>query len=500
MNTLPFSISRRSNGVFYVRFKNPSTGKYLTAQSTGQKERKRALAKAWELYNSGMSNNGKGCKSSIASQALKQEIRQSEFTPEIVDYFLAEAKRKGILSSYVLKGSKSDIPAYDYMLDFWDWDKSDYIAEKRRKEHSITKFYCQSMRGHIKNHWKDILNGKTLGELTKTDLLEFVNVYVSTKAFAPQTKNCIIRAGTIALKFAYNREIIDKDITGGIIFFSGKSKPREILTKELAQAVFSIDWHDNRAKLANMLAMVTGMRAGEIAALKLKDLGRGCIYVNHSWNIKEGLKSPKNGETRVVQMPFAQIMDALLSLGNSNPWGQGLDGFVFYSLVLPDRPVDEKLFIKELRIALQKAGLTAESSKRYTFHAWRHFYTAYMRFSKGMNDKLLMSQTGHKSLEMLEHYAAHELGGEAEIVRDDQKINFGGIVEKAGAVGVTPWTLAADEFLELRAGCATLREIASRILDKYPGATWSQVKDVFEVKEGTFCTFRKMWREEKTGR
>ena len=128
-----------------------------------------------------------------------------------------------------------------------------------------------------------------LGEITKAKLKEFV-LHIQTLPCSAGTKLHIYRAGSIGLKWAYNNELIDKDITAGIITFSVKPKERKILTKELAALLFSIEWNDEKAKLANMLAMLTGMRQGEILALRKMDLGKNCIYVNHSWNEHEKLK------------------------------------------------------------------------------------------------------------------------------------------------------------------------------------------------------------------
>jgi integrase len=47
----------------------------------------------------------------------------------------------------------------------------------------------------------------------------------------------------------------------------------------VAAAVFRAVWTDDRARLANMLASVTGMRSGEILALGFRILGvTACMY------------------------------------------------------------------------------------------------------------------------------------------------------------------------------------------------------------------------------
>jgi len=198
------------------------------------------------------------------------------------------------------------------------------------------------MAGAISKYWIPFFKdgNKSLGEITRKDIESFINYLESLeeKALEEQGKidralekealkekaeieaglrkpkrknaaskkhqivrfpksakrmNTIIQAGTVALSWAFNKELIDRDVTGGITWFSGKSKERQILTPELAAAVFRVQWMDERSRLANMLAMVTGIRAGEIQGLQVKDLGKDCLYIQNSWNFQDGLKTDK---------------------------------------------------------------------------------------------------------------------------------------------------------------------------------------------------------------
>ena len=60
------------------------------------------------------------------------------------------------------------------------------------------------------------------------------------------------------------------------------------------------EWDNDEAKTANELVMHTGMRAGEIQALTVDDLGEDVIYVRRSWSKYDDLKCCKNGEERSV--------------------------------------------------------------------------------------------------------------------------------------------------------------------------------------------------------
>jgi len=47
---------------------------------------------------------------------------------------------------------------------------------------------------------------------------------------------------------------------------------------------------------------------------------------------------------------------------------------------------------------------------------------------KGLDKKLLKSQTGHRADDMLEHYADHELDGDRETIRMVQRKTFAGLL------------------------------------------------------------------------
>lgn len=428
-SVLPFSIFKRKDSKFYyVRFFNEITGGYLPAKTTKETSRKKAVETALKWYAVGVDKQG--CKKDVKELAIKENIKKSDFTIEELNFFLMEYKKRGLLKGFTIAGSKQDIPAYAFMSDFWTWEKSEYIREKLRQNHSIGKRHVSKMFGAVKNYWREILSNKVLNDVSKQDIKNIVEKLAGLSLSA-KSKNDIIRAGTTPLRWAYNNELIENDVTQGIIFFSGISAPRQILTKELAQTLFSIEWNDQRAKLANMLAMCTGLRAGEIQALKLKSLGKDCLYINHSWNFQDGLKSTKNGECRTVYVPFPQVISALKNLGELNPFNQDLEGYIFWS-TSPGKPMEQKNWLMELRKALKQIGLSEESSKKYCFHSWRHFFTAYMK--NRVDDRILQRQTGHKTLEMLEHYASHELSGEQFLLETEQIKTFGDVLCNSPAI------------------------------------------------------------------
>lgn len=427
VQNLPFTLStRKDSPFFFVRFKNEKTGKYLNAISTKKTDRNEALKTAWKWYSEGKFERPDR-EHTLEAKSISEQIRSSDVSDDDILYLIDTARQKGLIKSYVKAGDKNDVPLADYLLNFWTWEKSEYVQEKLRRGKTIGKMHVLKNFYHVKKYWIPYFKDISLGALTRRNLKDFVT-YLQNLDVSGSTKNQAWLAGAQAIRYAYNNELIDRDITAGIPGFAENPKARAILTPEMAQAVFSVEWRDKRAYLANLLAMCTGMRSGEIRALRKQDLGRGCIYVNHSWNYADGLKSTKNGESRIVQLPFPQIIQKLLELANSNPFTDGMDGYIFYATV-PGRPIESCIFRDGLHEALQKIGLPEEEAKKYCFHAWRHYYASYMK--DRLSEKLLQSQTGHKTVEMLEHYASHKIIGDDEKIQQAAIGVFGDIVNHA---------------------------------------------------------------------
>ncbi|GBR75992.1 integrase [Candidatus Termititenax persephonae] len=419
----PFCIFKRGDRpCFYVKYKD-RLGRYLPPITTGQTSELEAQKTAWAWYRDGIPQGEEKVK--MATIEAVNILKTAELDKAEVRQIVSVLQRHGV-KAVVLAGEKTDRDFIDFLLEFWDFDNSPYVKEKLRRAHGIHRAYTLGQKAKILQRWKPFFTGRLLGTITRQDIDEFIKQFDNSSDISARTKNGIIGAGTIALKWAFQKELIDSDPTQGITYFSGKPAERNILTPEQATAVFAIDWQDNAAKLANLLAALTGMRVGEILALRWQDLGENCLYVRHSWNDLEGLKLTKTNEARTVQMPFPQIMDALKNLAERNPHGQGLSGFVFYSDTRPEQPFDGKILIKKLRAALRIIGMSEVNSKKYTFHGWRHFYTAYMH--DRLTAKLLQSQTGHKTLAMLEHYSNHATSGDKERIQQAQISAFAGLL------------------------------------------------------------------------
>ncbi len=175
-----------------------------------------------------------------------------------------------------------------------------------------------------------------------------------------------------------------------------------------------------------MLASVTGMRSGEILALQFQDIGSDCLYVKHSWNCVDKIKLTKNRESRIVEVPFPGLIAQLFEQARQNPWGVSPDSFVFWTEYAKRVPMQPYHFVDGLRSALVQIGYSKDEAKKYVFHSWRHFYTSYMVGK--LDKKLLKSQTGHLTDEMVDLYANHRTVGDRERIQAAELETFAGLL------------------------------------------------------------------------
>jgi integrase len=422
MNAYPFSVFKRSNRPFYYVSYKDANGKLLSPVSTKKTGEKEAMQIAFEWLRDGIPK--KNAVMTVNDLSLKDIVRKVN-DGEKAKILMAELRRLGFVKSYIVNDTPEAKDFVSFLKTFWDWDTSPYTKEKLRKNHGIHKRHCSNQSGAIKLYWEPFFQERFLGEITANDIDAFIN-YMGDMDVSAGRKNSVIKAGTKPLRWAFSKGFIGIDPTRGHILFSEEVGKREILSPTVASLVFRADWDDARVKLANMLAAVTGMRNGEILALRFQDLGPDCIYVNGSWNRADGLKLPKNNKTRTVEIPFPDLMSGLIELVKQNPWGITPDSFVFWSVNKINVPMDGKSFVSGLREALQQIGFAKDEISKYSFHAWRHFYTSYM--IKKLDRKLLKGQTGHLTDEMLTHYSDHETEGDREIIRATQIEIFAGLI------------------------------------------------------------------------
>lgn len=317
----------------------------------------------------------------------------------------------------------ADQPLVEFLEEFWDWDKSPYIQERLLCKHGIHRKYVSRCAGAIRRYWEPWF-GRTvsLSSVTRQDLQEFILSFLSNQSLKSACgRNDAVKSGTVALRWAFDRGLVPHDVTSGLVYYRVDSPETLILASRLARSLFSRPWRHYKAMMANKLAMLTGLRAGEIQALQGRDIGGDCIFVRHGWNLLDGLKAPKNGHGRMVYLPFGDFLRELREMAG----GEG--NFVFHHRD-PLWPMDAKCWLRELRRELAALGADDSVVQKIRFHSWRHYYATHMRSCGQLAPHLLQRLTGHRSAAMLHHYSDHGLAEEADMMKAAVCKVFGGMM------------------------------------------------------------------------
>ena len=409
----------KQRDVYYVKFKNRETGFLMTGRSTGQVDKDCATYVAMKWLHEGMidkeTEDPRPVREVLLLAELTHKLKTTNITTKEAEKIVQILiDRKLIKNQFQPSGG---IQLISYLLDFWDYDKSEYIREKHAYGHTIGKHHCQDMTGRVKSHWEPYFRDQSLQSVTKTSLKNF-NIYLAEKnksrnlrkgtkkPLSSSTMNRIINAGFKPLKWAFQNDLIPEDITKGIPKFSKKNHKKGILSDSEVRQLFSANWvGDPRNRLVNLLAYQTGLRLGELMGIRVQDIKDDRIFIEHSWSEYDGLKTTKTGEDLVVPVLPATRQE-LLDLALQNPHGCSSNSFVFWALDSPNRPARPDAVARSLTKTLEKIGISNEErvERKISFHSWRHLYSTRMAAALDKNTMIL---TGHKTEAVFDVYRGH---------------------------------------------------------------------------------------------
>jgi len=415
-----FYLYRHKNGKLYAEILDKETGVRVATRSTGETKREAAIIKVAGWLAAGIPPGKSEKAKTRGVKAVKTQNEIIELIRNAADLDAEGAmkiaqvlREKGLLSMPATKPEPGRERLTAFLLRFWNYEESPYIKEKLAHGHSMGKNHCIQMANRIKSFYIPHFKYRTLESITRQDLKDF-SMSLTEKREKPNGYcgnfseklsaayiNRIMQAGLTALKWAFKEGLIPQDVTLGIVGFSETPEKRGVLTPKEAQTIFKIKWEDKRAYAGNLLSLTTGLRAGEILAIRKSDIGERILNIKYSWSTYEGLKRPKNGKPRKVPL-LPEVREKLLELLEENPHKVD-DPFVFYG-TLPDKPMDNKVLIKGLKDACKADGIDAHV-RGIVFHSWRHYYAA--RMADRMTADQVSRVTGHKSRAIFEEYADH---------------------------------------------------------------------------------------------
>lgn len=304
----------------------------------------------------------------------------------------------------------------DFILSYWDYDNSTYLKKERElRGKEKTRDYCVKHVRAFNKHCLPLLRENLRLDEFTLPLMEKIQISMKEQGKANRTINETTEALKIPLKEAFKEGLI-KDNIGDKIQYLRKSvtKERGILTEDEAKKLLTYLKESTTPKtwgrwryLFVAIGYYTGMREGEILALKAEDLDsvNNVIDVRHSYKSEEKrLKCPKNGKTRESFPIPSQLMDEILEHAALNE-----GGFIFPSQKSKDLPINGKSIVKTFRTMLKAIGISDKEREErgLVFHSLRHG-VATMLMDKGVDKEMVMKGLGHLTPSMTEHYSDHK--------------------------------------------------------------------------------------------
>ncbi|MDY6344282.1 MAG: site-specific integrase [Sphaerochaetaceae bacterium] len=381
----------------------------------------RKMSKGIRFYIQFSNPNRSGRSVTVSATTLKEQLGYSTFHPVKSKYEAfsigKEAFEKGIFFN-----QQAEVLFADYVMNFWDFDNSDYIKRRNKeKPNSITKAYANQERNRFLTYAMPLLPPNLkLVNIRSSDCEKLRdNLFKQNKSNS--TINKVLQSLRSPLKEAYRLSLISDNIAEKIENASISSEEKGMPTPGEVSRLLSYLVRKNKPTtygrinyLMVALAVTTGMRQGEIQALKPEDFtfvnDTAIIRISHSYSPTDGYKCTKGKKTRASSTD-ARLAKEILEFAQHNPHD---NGFCFWSPSVSDKPVGKRYIIEHFQEALEAIGISQEEqkSRNLTFHSLRGFFATLMLPQVGA--ETTKKVVGHQNIATTERFYIHE--NETELV------------------------------------------------------------------------------------
>jgi integrase len=301
-----------------------------------------------------------------------------------------------------------------YTKDFFDYEKCPYIRNRLLRGYSYGRTWAKRRRSLLTKVIRPHFS-KTDIRAISTKMIDDFILQLRKNETSAKTINHVISAIKAIFGYAERTNIIEANSAHGIKPFKVETKEKGVFTREELTQLFnepeqSKIWAIPQHYLLNCIAATTGLRLGEILALRPENINNNCINVNNSWNRIEGLKSTKTGKIRIVPISseLGKILKNYIEKYN-------VTGYLF-SCNNGRTPIDHKIVYRHFYYALLKIGIDKEMriERKISFHSFRHTFNTLL-LEAGVYPETIRLITGH-SANMTARYSHIQLNNMPSII------------------------------------------------------------------------------------
>ncbi|MDR0867681.1 MAG: hypothetical protein LBP75_04290 [Planctomycetota bacterium] len=142
-----------------------------------------------------------------------------------------DLQKQGLLDMSVVLAGNGRRNFMEFLLWFWDYEKSEYVRSRHRHNHSLGKAHCYAATRAVRLYWQKRLAGRTLGSIARNELESFALDLSEQKSrlgkpLSPKTVNNIMSAGTttVIADCQYRREKAERDTAAEIALLQKKTE------------------------------------------------------------------------------------------------------------------------------------------------------------------------------------------------------------------------------------------------------------------------------------
>lgn len=303
----------------------------------------------------------------------------------------------------------------DYTRDFFIPGRCPIEKSNRERGKSITKATMSVRRTSLTEHILPYLGNRAVSGLTPQVIDRWIVELPEKDKISRSTANLQLITLRVILDQAVRDGIIAENPCAKVENLGNDTKVRNSFSLKEVTAILGKEenWPNPMVRTICLVAALTGMRLGEIRALKPECVTPEAILVKYSYSNIDGLKCPKNGLERLAPIP-----DGLYEKIMKWNWGDG--GYIF-RMYKPDKPLSAAWIEKELRTRMERLGI-----KGKTFHSFRAFFNTQM-LSANVNGETLRKVMGHANEQMTLRYL-HTDSAEFPVFRKAQEGIIGEIL------------------------------------------------------------------------
>lgn len=253
----------------------------------------------------------------------------------------------------------------------------------------IRRSSYQKYQGFLRNHIAPIIGSRPVLYLTHINLFEFANNRLNA-GLSPQSVNAILTFLHTCFKYGQRYYRLPMPIISRLAEIKS---PRRVLTEDEQKRLLVVLMRDpDISRLGILLTLFTGLRMGELCALRWGDFTNGCLLIRATMQRLNRENAPgteihigpPKSETSVRTIPVPNFLLTLLE-----PFRRGAED---YLLSTPHRPIVEpRVMHYRLKKYLKEAEITGISG-----HNLRHTF-ATTAAAKNMELRTLSEILGHSS-------------------------------------------------------------------------------------------------------